>query len=60
MRCCRMRKCARLARMRANGVGNAHAHYYSRDCGWNFAPPSCEVEGAEMPVGDVGKCLGYW
>ena len=26
----------------------------------NFAPPSCEVEGSEMPVGDVGKCLGYW
>ena len=50
--------------MRANGVGNAHAHYYSRDCWsspeWNFAPPSCEVEGSEMPVGDVGKCLGYW
>ena len=31
---------------------------FSRD--WNFAPPSCEVEGSEMPVGDVGKCLGYW
>ena len=24
---------SRIARMRANGVGNAHAHYYSRDCG---------------------------
>ena len=31
---------------------------FSRDR--NFAPPSCEVEGSEMPVGDVGKCLGYW
>ena len=31
---------------------------FSRDR--NFTPPSCEVEGSEMPVGDVGKCLGYW
>ena len=31
---------------------------FSRDR--SFTPPSCEVEGSEMPVGDVGKCLGYW
>ena len=31
---------------------------FSRDR--KFVPPSCEVEGPEMPVGDVGKCLGYW
>ena len=34
-------------------------HQQVRDCGdRNFAPPSCEVEGSEMPVGDVGKCIG--
>ena len=22
--------------------------------------PVCEVDGAVMPAGDVGKCLGYW
>ena len=31
---------------------------FSRDR--NFAPPLCEIEGSEMPAGDVGKCLGYW
>ena len=23
-------------------------------------PPACEVDGAVMPAGDAGKCLGYW
>ena len=31
---------------------------FSRDR--SFTPPSCEVEGSEIPVGDVGKCFGYW
>ena len=26
----------------------------------NIDLPVCEVEGAVLPAGDVGKCLGYW
>lgn len=25
-----------------------------------MTPPTCEVDGSVLLVGDVGKCLGYW
>ena len=29
-------------------------------CSKSFATPVCEVGGCQLPVNDVGKCLGYW